>query len=167
MTQLNLQILPIAVLMGVIATATLDLWILILKRGFGLPATNWAHVGRWFAGLPRGVYWHRSIDAAPTVPHELAIGWAAHYLIGVIYALAYLAIVTSMFASPTFLSAAVFGIVTVLAPWLILQPGMGMGRFAGRTNRPNLVRTLNIFAHLVFGFGLYAGWALMTVANAT
>jgi len=35
-------------LAGVIACLAMDVWQQILKRMSGIPATNWAIVGRWF-----------------------------------------------------------------------------------------------------------------------
>jgi len=56
-------------------------------------------------------------------------------------------------------------LITLLAAWLILQPGMGLGFFAG--NAPNLtrVRCMNVAAHSIFGLGLYGGWCLMASAG--
>ena len=50
--------------------------------------------------------------------------------------------------------------VTVLAAWLLLQPGLGAGWFASRAPNPMKVRALNIIGHTVFALGLY-GTALL------
>ena len=47
------------------------------------------------------------------------------------------------------------GVVTVLAPFLIMQPGMGAGIAASRTPRPGAARLQSLITHAVFGFGLY------------
>lgn len=43
-----------AVLIGVGATAVLDLWVQFAKRVLGLPGSNWGRVGRWLGYFPRG-----------------------------------------------------------------------------------------------------------------
>ena len=42
-----------AVLVGIGATAVLDLWVQFTKRVLGLPGSNWGRVGRWFGHFPR------------------------------------------------------------------------------------------------------------------
>lgn len=165
MTSMSLPGAAGLLIIGVIATAILDLWALVLNRLFALPITNWGHVGRWVAGLPTGTVRHSSIGAATAVPYERALGWSTHYLIGVIYAVVYLLILSALGQTPGVFSAALFGIATVLAPWLILQPGLGMGSFARNTPKPNRTRTLNLIAHLVFGLGLYIGWRTMPLVS--
>jgi len=150
-------------LVGVAATALLDIWQLALSWVFGLPRTNWAHVGRWVSGLRSGALQHTSIAAAPSVAYERTIGWATHYVIGVIYAALYLLVLAATSRSPDIVSAVIFGLVTVAAPWLILQPGLGAGYFASNTPKPNQTRALNLLSHLVFGIGLYVGWASTTL----
>lgn len=163
MTPVNLPIAAAGVSIGIIATAVLDLWALLLDRALGVPITNWGHVGRWVAGMPSGTYRHESIGNSPAVVGERFIGWSTHYLIGIVYAFIYLLGLSAMSRMPSVMSAAIFGVATVFAPWLILQPGLGLGFFASRAPRPNLARTLNVAAHLVFGFGLYAGWQLVAL----
>jgi hypothetical protein len=53
------------------------------------------------------------------------------------------------------LSALVFGLATVAAPWLVMQPAMGLGFLASKTASPlrNCLRSLA--NHAVFGAGLY------------
>jgi Protein of unknown function (DUF2938) len=148
-------------LIGVIATVFLDLWAAIAKHIFGLPTANWAMVGRWFGHMPRGILRHYPISDAPPIRNELALGWIGHYVIGVLYALAYLYLVQALLSrEPSFASAFVFGLATLFAPWLIMQPAMGAGVFASRTPHPVVTRLTNLTMHAVFGASLYLGWVL-------
>jgi hypothetical protein len=146
---------------GVIATAVLDVWANVLYRVFRFPVTNWGLVGRWVRGLPFAIYRRSPISGDPSVPHEAAIGWFTHYLVGIVYAFAYFSILGAASVEPGLRSAMLFGLVTVLAPWLVLQPGLGLGFFATGTAKPNVTRALNLIAHGVFGVGLYIGWSAL------
>lgn len=155
------DILVKAVLIGAGATALLDLWALFLNRVFGLPAPNWALVGRWFAHLPRGRFVHQDIGKAEPVPNELALGWVMHYVVGITFAAALLAIWGPGWArDPSFLPALIVGLATVGCGWFILQPGMGAGIAAAKRPNANQVRLLNIIGHTVFAIGMY-GTALL------
>lgn len=148
-----------AVAVGVMATLAIDFWALVLKRGFGLPTTDWGMVGRWFAHLPRGVFVHKAIGTSSAVAHEHTIGWAVHYAIGVLYAFAYLYLVADVLsATPSLTSALAFALATLAAPWFILQPGLGLGVFANRAPRPWRVRLVTLSVHVVFGVALFPAW---------
>src|SRR6185295_10430715 len=148
------------VFIGAGATAVMDLWMLFRTRVLRIPAQSYALVGRWLAGVPRGQFRHERIAASPPVRGELLIGWAAHYLIGIAFAALLLAIWGSDWArQPTLAPALIVGIGTVLAPFLVMQPGMGAGIAAGRTPRPGAARAQSLVTHAIFGVGLYAaGW---------
>jgi hypothetical protein len=151
-----------AVIIGVGATLLLDLWALLLNRTLGLPTPNWPLVGRWFAHLPRGRFIHEDIGQAEPVANERAIGWLAHYAVGILFAAVVLAIWGTAWArSPTFLPALIVGLATVGCGWFILQPGMGAGIAASKRSNAGQVRLLNIVGHVVFAIGLY-GTALLT-----
>jgi hypothetical protein len=143
---------------GLVATAMLDLWQLAVKGLFGVPPTNWAFVGRWMLYIPAGKFRHRAIAETTPVSHEATAGWLFHYLIGVIYAAVYLILVQLFFNGAVALPTAVaFGAVTVVAPWFVLQPGMGLGVLASNAKQPNVVLAHSLSSHLVFGVGLYFG----------
>ena len=146
-----------AVIVGFIATATLDFWQLTMNATLEVPRTNWALVGRWFARISGGKIVHSSIQNADPALHEGAIGWTAHYAIGVVYAVIYLTVLQAHGMSPDFASAALFGTATVLAPWFILQPGMGLGVLATKAPKPGRARTMALLNHVVFGVGLFLG----------
>jgi Protein of unknown function (DUF2938) len=149
------------VVVGFVATAAVDAWAIFVKNVLGLPTANWALVGRWFAYMPQGVFVHRPISSSTPIEHELAIGWVAHYCVGIIYGLAYVAIVQFYLSgTPTFASALAFGLVTLIAPWFVMQPGMGAGVCASRTARPTVTRWVNLSMHLIFGATLYIAWRL-------
>ena len=116
----------------------------------GAPPANWALVGRWVALMPRGVFVHRPIAATPSVRGELAVGWGFHYVVGVAYAALYLAITRLVFAT-----------ALLVAPWLVMQPALGLGFFAARTPHPSVTRIINISGHAAFGVGLYLGVILI------
>jgi hypothetical protein len=47
------------------------------------------------------------------------------------------------------------GLATILAPWLVMQPGMGAGIAGSRTPSPGRTRLRNLGTHTVYGVGLY------------
>jgi len=150
------------VLIGILATLVIDVWAVFVKRVIHLPTANWAFVGRWFGYLARGKFRHRSIGDSAAINNELTIGWIAHYVTGMVYGVAYLGIVQGIWSSsPSLESALIFGLVTLVAPWLIMQPGMGAGVFASRTPRPNATRLVNVSMHVVFGVSLYGAWLII------
>lgn len=143
-------------LTGIGATALMDLWGLARRKLFAVPAADYALVGRWVAHLARGKFRHDSIKATAAVRGELPLGWIAHYSIGIAFAaLLAAAAGAGWFARPALPPALAIGIVTVLAPFLVMQPGMGAGVFASRTPRPGDARLQSLVTHAVFGFGLY------------
>jgi len=157
-----IEVLTQGVLIGVFATIGMDIWAAIAKHVLRLPTAHWDLVGRWFGHLPRGTFVHQAIADAAPIRNELAIGWIAHYCTGAVYGIAYLTILEYLLsADPSLITALVFGLVTLFAPWLIMQPGMGVGVFASRAPRPNLIRLVNVSMHGVFGAGLYVAWVLI------
>ena len=150
-----------AVIVGAGATAVIDVWAIARRRLLGVPALDYGLVGRWLASLPRGQFRHSPIAASPPVRHERLIGWMAHYLIGMLFAAALLAIWGSEWVRrPTIGPALIVGLVSAAAPFLIMQPGMGAGVAASRTPRPGAARVQTLLTHAIFGLGLYAaGWA--------
>ena len=67
-----------------------------------------------------------------------------------------------MFASgPTLISALVFAITLLVAPWFVMQPALGLGFFAARTPHPGVTRIISMSGHAAFGVGLYFGAILI------
>jgi hypothetical protein len=155
------SILLQSVAAGVVATAAMDVWAVILNQAAGVPKPNWGLVGRWFGHLPRGRFVHEDIAKAEPIASEKALGWVMHYAIGIAYGLALVVLAGAAWrAAPTPLAALLVGWVTVGAGWFILQPGMGAGIAASRRPNARTIRLLNVAAHTVFGMGLWLGaWA--------
>jgi hypothetical protein len=146
-----------AVVIGAGATAVMDIWAALLQRLSRTPPSDWAMVGRWIGHLPSGRLVHDNIAQAPPIRGELVLGWTAHYVIGVIYAALVIAIWGIEWARrPTLLPALIFSLIALVAPFFLLQPGMGMGIAGSRTSRPHITRLRSALNHIVFGFGLYA-----------
>ncbi|MGC5703617.1 DUF2938 domain-containing protein [Pseudomonas sp. NFXW11] len=152
-----------ALLIGIGATLILDLWTLFLTRVLKIPGPNWAMVGRWIGHFPRGQFVHQSIAQAAAIPAERSLGWLAHYLTGVIFAALLLLIQGLQWAQqPTLAPALFIGVLTVGAPFFLMQPGMGAGIAASKMPKPNVARLRSLIAHSVFGLGLYGAglfWA--------
>ncbi|WP_192256770.1 DUF2938 domain-containing protein [Mesorhizobium silamurunense] len=145
-----------AVAIGIGATVFMDVWAIILNKAFGLPRPNWGLVGRWVRHLPEKVF-HDDIGQATPYSHEKALGWAFHYLVGILYGVILVVLAgAGWLAAPTFLPAFILGIVTVGAGWFLLAPGMGAGWAASKLPNPMLVRTLNLVSHTVFALGLFS-----------
>jgi hypothetical protein len=140
---------------GAGATLVLDGWLLLLKR-LGVPVQSFALLGRWIGHWPDGVWRHDAIAKAAPVRGEAALGWAAHYAIGIAFAALLVAVAGPGWpAHPSPGPALAVGIATVAAPLLILQPAMGAGIAASRTPAPvrNIIKS--VVNHAVFGAGLF------------
>ncbi|MEP3248432.1 MAG: DUF2938 domain-containing protein [Sneathiella sp.] len=145
-----------AVVIGTGATLVMDLWALLQKRLFSIPSLDYGMVGRWIGHLPHGHFIHRPIMASPKVTGETVIGWSAHYLIGILFA-GILIFITDpeWIKAPTFFPALAMGVGSIIAPFFILQPGMGAGIAARKTPVPMTARLRSVIAHTSFGVGLY------------
>jgi hypothetical protein len=159
-------VLAHVVAVGIGATLLMDAWLWLLSR-LGVPTTGFAMVGRWVGHFGRGAFAHAAIAKAAPVRFELGLGWATHYLIGVVYAALLLALLgTGWLAQPTLLPALLFGVMTVVAPWFVMQPAMGAGFLARKTPAPLKNSLRNLANHAVFGIGLYAAAAVLARAAA-
>ena len=146
-----------AVAIGIGANVVMDLWNLFLKRAFGIPSLNYCLLGRWIGHMPAGTLRHANIAAAPPRPFECAVGWIAHYAIGVVFALAFVVLVSvDWLERPTLLPALLYGLGTVVFPFFVMQPSLGLGIAASRTPHPTQARLKSLATHCVFGVGLYA-----------
>jgi hypothetical protein len=145
------------VLIGIGATVLMDLWGLVLRRGFGVASLDYALVGRWVGHMRSGRFAHSSIRTAPGIPGERVLGWITHYASGVMFAGVLVAGYGVEWArQPSPGPALAVGLATIVAPFFVMQPGMGLGIAASRTPKPNVARLRSVATHTVFGLGLYA-----------
>ena len=145
-----------AILIGLGATLTSDLWALFLKYAFKITPSNMCLVGRWLRTMPEGTFKHSNILSAPQKRAECTIGWIAHYIIGVMFAIVFVAFAgNSWLQHPTLIPAIIFGVVTVMPPFFIMQPSFGLGFAASKTSNPTQTRLRSLMNHTAFGIGLY------------
>lgn len=162
-----LEILIRGSVMGVAAAALMDLWGLLLRRGFGIPTLDYALLGRWLGHMTRGTFTHQRIAAAAPIRGERPLGYLAHYGIGVAFAVLLLLVAGLDWAhAPTLWPALAIGLGTIVAPWLVMQPGMGAGFAGSRTPNPTATRLRNLATHTVYGLGLFAAAQLLALAWA-
>ncbi len=155
MNNLTLSLIS-AVLIGLGATLTFDLWALFLKHVFKIALSNFCLVGRWLRYMPEGIFRHSNIASAPPKSAECTIGWIAHYMTGITFAIAFVAFVGGNWLQyPTLIPAMIFGVVTISAPFFIMQPSFGLGFAASKTSNPTQARLRSLINHTAFGIGLY------------
>ena len=145
-----------AIAIGIGATLVMDLWNLFLKLTFRIPSLSYCLLGRWLGHMPGGTFRHASIAAAPRKRFECAVGWMAHYTFGVVFGLVFVALVSrDWLARPALLPALLYGIGTVVFPFFIMQPSLGLGIAASRSPKATQARLKSLVTHTVFGVGLY------------
>jgi len=145
-----------AIAIGIGATLIMDLWNLLLNSAFGIPSLNYCLLGRWLRHMPSGISRHANINAAPQKSAECTVGWFAHYSIGVAFALVFVFLVSrEWLARPTLVPALLYGIATIVFPFFLLQPSLGLGIASSRAPNPTHARLKSLATHTVFGIGLY------------
>src|SRR3979409_1755217 len=111
---MKIELLIGAVAVGLGATFVMDLWTVFLKHAFKIPSPNYCLVGRWLRHMANGSFKHPSISASPQMPAECTTGCIPHYTIGVLFALALVALASpDWLQSPTLMPSWIFGFATV------------------------------------------------------
>ena len=150
-------------LVGVGATLIMDAGASIRARVFGIASLDYGLVGRWLGHMLQGQFQHAAIVAAPRVRHERLTGWVFHYLTGIVFAMLLVGFKgVEWLSHPTLLPALATGLISLLAPFFILQPAFGFGIAASKTAAPYVARRRSVITHLTFGLGLFvAGWLVL------
>ena len=160
----GVEFLTRGLLIGVGAAAVMDAWALVARRRSNIQGLDYALLGRWIGHFPRRRFFHERIASAEPIRRERPLGWVAHYSIGIAFAFLLLAIWGLGWArSPTIWPALLIGLGTIVAPWFVLQPGMGAGIAASRTPNPRAARLRNLATHTVYGIGLYGSAVALSI----
>jgi len=146
----------ITILIGIGATVIMDLWAIFLQRAFKISSLSFCLVGRWLGHMMSGKFLHEKIASASKISAECALGWTAHYVIGVVFA--FILVISASIEwleHPRILPALLIGLTTLVIPFFIMQPALGLGVAAAKTLNPSQARLKSTVTHLIFGFGLY------------
>jgi Protein of unknown function (DUF2938) len=155
----------VGVIVGILATVTMDVVAMIALRlgiaGRGPRRTGPDLMGRWIGYLLRGEFRHTDILQTPPLRGELGLGLAAHYLIGIVLTLVYLGLLVAAHATPTALSAILYGTATTVLPWFLMFPSQGMGWLGRDAPAEAHLTRVSLFNHIIFGLGLALWMAVM------
>src|SRR5262244_1827600 len=155
----------LGLIVGILATVTMDVVAMIALRlgiaGRGPRRTGPDLIGRWIGYLLRGKYRHTDILHAPPLRGELVWGLAAHYSIGIARTLVYLGLLVVSHATPTALSAILYGMATTVFPWFLMFPSQGMGWLGRDAPGDGHLARVSLFNHMIFGLGIALWMAVM------
>ncbi len=142
---------------GILSTVALDIWVTLVEKVIGLPATNWGMVGRWLCGISRG-QWVLS-NSGPSTPSaaEKTLGWAFHYVVGTSYSVLIVLVWGVEFIhAPTVMPVVMVGVViSTLAGLMILMPGLGAGFMGRKLPNQGVMFAYVVVAHVVYALALY------------
>ena len=144
------------IIISILAVAAMDVWQRLVHRLGGLPPTNWMMVGRWLLTSvnTHKIFGHQLQKITP-YPNETMIGWVFHYLIGIVYVIAYIILWKDVgILTPTFLDGLILGVVSVVVPWFFFMPAMGAGVMGCKTQRPVVGCLSALGVHSVFGVAI-------------
>lgn len=160
----SVEFLTRGMLIGAGGAALMDAWALFSRRAFNVQGLDYAMLGRWIGHFQRRRFFHERIASADHIRGERQLGWVAHYSIAIAFAFVLLAIWGLDWArSPTIWPPLLIGLGTIVAPWFVMQPGMGAGIGASRTPNPPAARLRNLATHTVYGIGLYVSAVALSV----
>ena len=145
------------ILMGVFATYFMDLTgIFLVKRKIIYSFIEPEAVGRWFLSIFKGKFIHKDINKTPALNNEKLWCLISHYLIGIVLAGIYLLLeLKEPIIRDQLWMPLLFGIATVILPWLWLFPSIGLGFLASKSpNKSRIIRT-SLVNHTNFGIGLF------------
>ena len=122
-------------------------------------------LGRWIGHILDGNFVFLNIPTLNPIQHEIALGWVAHYIIGILDAIIFMFILKHFVKKSysdlsVFTISILFGWLLIIFPFLVLEPAMGVGIFAVSSPNPDLTRWLTFSFHSIFGLGLFIGYRI-------
>lgn len=140
---------------GIGATVTMDIYAFILRL-FGINGLDYRFLGRWIGHLFNGKFFHNKIFDSPVIKNEQIIGQFAHYAIGIAFAFMLLLMFGKKWVeSPSLFPALAIGLLTMAAPFFLMQPAFGFGVAGANLLAPNKARLMSLIIHCVYGVGLF------------
>jgi Family of unknown function (DUF6789)/Protein of unknown function (DUF2938) len=135
-----------AVLAGFIGTLAMTV-ALIMAPFMGMPPMPIGKMLAGFMGLPE------------------IVGWAGHFMIGIVLALIYAQVFASRLPGKAYVRGAIFSLLPWFAAQIMVNPMMGAGIFALNTPAPFLMVMGSLIGHLVYGVvigGVYGYGSFIT-----
>ena len=155
------------ILIGTGATLFMDLYALIL-RFFNIKSLDYKFVGRWIGHFPKGKFFHNKIFESQAINYEVQLGWITHYLIGITFAFLLVFIFGKKWIeTPTLTPALIIGIITIVGPFLLMQPAFGFGIAGSNLPDPSKARLMSLITHSIFGIGLYISAIILNQITKT
>jgi len=155
----------VGLIVGILATVTMDVVAVIALRlgiaGRGTRRTGPDLIGRWIGYLLQGKFRHMDILQTPPLRGEVVLGLVAHYLIGIVLTLVYLGLLVVVQATPTALSAILYGTATTVFPWFLMFPSQGMGWLGLDAPGDAHLARVSLFNHIIFGLGIALWMAVL------
>jgi hypothetical protein len=153
-------------LLGVGATATMDVGAELVRRTTGVPPLDYRLLARWIGHMRTGRFTHDNIADAEPIRGEAKLGLVVHYSIGVSFAGLLLAWRPRWTERPSLGPAMAIGLGTIIAPWFVMQPAFGLGVASAKTPDPTAARLRSLRTHATYGVGLYLTGQALKAARA-
>jgi hypothetical protein len=145
---------------GIVGTAFMDIADQVMDRmkfTKGYACGGARALGRWALGMFSGHFVHENILESSPLENEVSAGWIFHYFVGAVagltYPLFYLVFNVSMPANHL-VPGLLWGLVTVLLPWLTNFPAFGWGFFGVRSPKGSRPILAPAIAHTCYGLGM-------------
>jgi len=122
----------IIVVGGLIATTVMTM-LMIMAPLMGMPKMPIGNMLAGFMGIP------------------VALGWTAHFMIGIVLAAIYVKMLRSKLPGSSLVNGLLFGLVPFLMAQLLVMPMMGAGFFSANTPAPMMMVMGSLFGHIVYG----------------
>ena len=144
------------ILMGIFATFFMDfLAKFLVKSKIVRPAIESHIPGRWTLYMLKGKFIHEDINQTPALKNEKLAALISHYLIGIVLMGIYLFLELKAPAIRDQLwMPLIFGVTTVLLPWLWLYPSIGIGFLASKSKKKSDYIIFSSINHTNFGIGM-------------
>lgn len=81
----------------------------------------------------------------------VALGWAAHFMIGMVLAAIYAKVLRSKLPGGNAVNGLLFALIPFLMAQLVVMPMMGAGIFSANTPAPLMMVMGSLLGHLVYG----------------
>ena len=79
---------------------------------------------------------------------------------GIVYAYVFAILVWFELLQPAIMHGLLFGVASVVVPWLLFMPALGNGVFANKAPKPRLACALALMMHSLFGLSLGFGFSI-------